>query len=102
MNRNLTGRSCAIATGPPGYPVLLLVGLGLYGLIQYLPSVIIGLFELFRNKVSFDPLKGDGPDKANLALESLRAVISALFIYGAPFLTNLIDKKLPAPDDSGS
>ena len=81
---------------------VLFIGLGLYTLIQSVPYVFAELFELFRDRISFDRFKRDPAVKVNLIVELLRVTIGAFLVYAAPLLTNFIDKKIVVRLDSAS
>jgi hypothetical protein len=72
----------------------LIIGIGLYTLIQALPYVIVDLFELYRNKVGSDTFRQVAPGKTNLIIQLLQVTIGAFLVYAAPTLSNFIDKSI--------
>jgi hypothetical protein len=72
----------------------LIIGIGLYTLIQAVPYVIVHLFELYRNKVGSDMFKQGASGKTNLIIHLLQVTIGAFLVYAAPTLTNFIDKSI--------
>jgi hypothetical protein len=73
------------------------IGLGLYTLIQYIPSLLNAVIDQFKEKVSgamrlIQPDRRDNRDF--LLLYLLRITIGALLIYAAPNLTNYIEKTI--------
>jgi hypothetical protein len=80
----------------------LIIGIGLYTLIQAAPYVIVHLFELFRNKVGPDMFRQGSPGKTNLIVQLLQVTIGAFLVYAAPTLTNFIDKTIAVRLDGES
>jgi ABC-type nickel/cobalt efflux system permease component RcnA len=80
----------------------LIIGIGLYTLIQAAPYIIVHLFELFRNRVGSDTFRQGSPAKTNLIIQLLQATIGAFLVYAAPTLTNFIDKTIAVRLDSTS
>jgi hypothetical protein len=74
--------------------LVLFIGIGLYTLIQSTPYALNDLFELFRNKISADPLKDSMHKSAGLAIELLRVTIGAFLVYAAPALTRSLEKNI--------
>ena len=77
------------------------IGMGLYTLIQYVPSAVADFFEIFSDKVGAGWLKNPG-GKPTLLLDLLRITIGAFLIYASPSLTNFIEKSIAVRLDSTS
>jgi len=72
--------------------LVLFIGMGLYTLIQSIPHAVNGLYEIFAQKVDADIYKHENLRKDSLVIELLKTTIGAVLIYGAPTLTNFIEK----------
>jgi hypothetical protein len=71
----------------------LLLGIGLYSLVQSLPHVLVDAYQLFQNKVARGRYWTPVTEKGTLAIDLLKVTIGAFLIYAAPALSNFIDKK---------
>lgn len=80
--------------------LVLIIGMGLYTLIQSIPYALNHLYEIFKDKVGSELLKDENPDRGILAVEILRVTIGAFLIYAAPALTNFINKNIAVRLDS--
>jgi hypothetical protein len=82
--------------------MVLLIGMGVFTLMDPLPHLLINLFELFRNKVTVDEFRTKSVDGNTIATELLKLTMGFFLIYAAPTITNFIEKKIPAKTESGS
>jgi hypothetical protein len=81
---------------------VLLIGMGIYTLIQALPHLLLDLFGLFQNKVSYDAYKTKKTDSATIAIEFLKVTIGVFLIYAAPAISGFIDTKAGVKTEDGS
>jgi hypothetical protein len=78
----------------------LLIGIGLYTLIQSIPYAITDLAAIFRNKVSNQFNPEPKSTTKTVAIELLKITIGIFIIYSAPALTNFINRRIAAQLDS--
>jgi hypothetical protein len=88
-----TGQTADVQLDRHSLIFVLLIGLGLYIMIQAVPGVLKDLFDLFQNKIATDLFKHSTPDKDKVIVELLRITIGAFLVFAAPTLTNLIDRQ---------
>jgi hypothetical protein len=72
---------------------VLLIGMGIYIMIQAIPATLSDLFDLFQNKIATDLFKHTTPDKEKVIVELLRITVGAFLVFAAPTLTNWIDRQ---------
>jgi CRISPR/Cas system-associated protein Cas7 (RAMP superfamily) len=80
--------------------LVLIIGMGLYTLIQSIPFALNDLYEIFRDKIAAEFVKEERPKRGILAVELLRVTIGAFLIYAAPSLTKFINKNIAVRLDS--
>ncbi|HZE83269.1 MAG TPA: hypothetical protein VE035_03125 [Puia sp.] len=73
---------------------VLLVGMGLYTLLQSIPYLFRDLFDLFREKIGADPFKATKPSSRPLIFELLRVTLATMLIYAAAPITNFINQHI--------
>jgi hypothetical protein len=75
---------------------VLLIGMGLYIMIQSIPAALSDLFDLFQNKIVTSVFRNRTPEKEKVIVQLLRITIGAFLVYAAPTLTNCIDRQRAA------
>ncbi len=80
----------------------LLIGIGLYTLIQAIPNIVAEIIHFFRTKVSNHALLAPAPSRNDFIIWILKATIGAFLIYSAPALTAYINKKATTGPDTKS
>jgi hypothetical protein len=72
----------------------MIVGIGLYTLIQPVPQVLTDIFFFFKNEVRSNGDTVIPSKKEAFAVELLRVLFGFFIIYGAPTFTNIITDKI--------
>ena len=75
---------------------VLLIGMGIYTIMETLPYLIRNLFELFRNKAGADYLTAPRakPGTPTIATELLKVTLGAFLLYVSAPITNFIEKNI--------
>jgi hypothetical protein len=81
---------------------VLLIGMGIYTIMESLPYLIKNLFELFRNKVASSLLRETKPSNQTIIVELLRITLGAFLVYAAGPITNFIEKNIASKLKSDS
>lgn len=76
---------------------VLLIGMGLYTLLQAIPYLILNLYELFQNKVAMTSFKEGQPSRDKMIIQVLEVTVGAFLIYAAPTFTRLIENHVALP-----
>jgi hypothetical protein len=82
--------------------MVVLIGLGVFTVLNPLPHFLVDIYELFRNKVTVDEFRTRTVDADTIAVELLKLTMGFFLIYAASPITNFIEKKIPAKTESGS
>jgi hypothetical protein len=77
----------------------LLIGIGLYSLMQTIPNLLNDFYTVFSDKVGSNMEASSRKDA--LIIELLKSLIGFLLIYTAPTLTNIIEKTIAVRLDTG-
>jgi small-conductance mechanosensitive channel len=80
--------------------LVLLIGIGLYTLIQSIPYAITDLATMFKDKVANQFTPEPKSQTKTIAIELLKITIGIFIIYAAPALTNFINRRIAAQLDS--
>jgi hypothetical protein len=81
---------------------VLLIGMGIYTIMESLPYLIKNLFELFRNRVATDLFRETKPSSQTIIIELLKITLGAFLIYASAPITNFIDKNIASKIKSDS